>query len=425
MIKKYNNEAAYNAAGYPTTESRVAEIEDTHEVKIDGVNVKTKTPVIGDAVYKDATGYHFFKAGEGLNHQTLLANGYTDVGQVIGWQNDKVCVIDKNITSIKYLSVWQYAITAISSTNITIGLWMKGDFANRKDTEITLSSTAIGAATAQEITDALDAAGNTGNIGYAKHGYWAYYDEDNNRIVVQCDFTEDYRQHQCYGSGCTIALCVWEDMPENSTNRRRNGHHIYWGIMNVEKGAAYYGVNGRTPTSNWTYPQSDLVTKAAFQESPYCANLREMFATYEDYIHDNMIMTPQKYGVLALPHGKELTNKYGNRTTTLKNGTVVFKFPALHYPLTLGYGVSGIDTGDFYLSGVQEGVVYMEDTNMRIINSTRKQMGHALLTKSSYRWFSQRSTANSAWFFNGSTGILYGGGVVNGYLVQGVALLNP
>jgi hypothetical protein len=75
---------------------------------------------------------------------------------------------------------------------------MKGDYDHYKDTAVTLTSTDINQTTADEITAALEASGNTGNVGYANHGYWAFLEEDydgqgHNRIIVQCDFDGSYQ----------------------------------------------------------------------------------------------------------------------------------------------------------------------------------------------------------------------------------------
>ena len=50
LIKSYNSKADYNAAVKPTTESQVSMIETTREIIVDGVNVVTTQPTVGDVV---------------------------------------------------------------------------------------------------------------------------------------------------------------------------------------------------------------------------------------------------------------------------------------------------------------------------------------------------------------------------------------
>lgn len=421
-IKKYQTVSDYAAAGYPTTESRVSQIVESGEVHIDGVNVMTNAPVLGDAVYKKGDNYYFFKGGDALNHSALVDAGYEGLGQTIGYRNGKAIFLDKTISSAQYLSCWQYAITAISSTTITIGLWMKGDYTTRKDTEITLTSTAIDATTASEITAALESSGNTGQIGYANHGYWAFYDSDNSRIVVQCDICEDYRQYQCYASGGTIALCVWEDMPENSALWRNKMYSTYYGGMNFARFKTYYSTNGSTPTSQVPIMTDGIVNATAFAESEYCSDIRAKYGTYDNYLKANMVLNNQKYWVFNID-AESVAKKFADKTATKKDGTVVYKFPALRHASAINYDVPGLGAGDLYLTGVEDGMIFMDDTNMAVINATRTKMGHTLIYNGSNRWFAQRCNANFAWIFYGNGGTLSNTSVYYRFQVQGAALL--
>ena len=50
-IKSYANKAAYDAAVKPTIESQVSLVETTREIIVDGVNVITTSPAVGDLVF--------------------------------------------------------------------------------------------------------------------------------------------------------------------------------------------------------------------------------------------------------------------------------------------------------------------------------------------------------------------------------------
>lgn len=426
MITKYNNMSAYETAGKPTDESRVAKIVSTNEVIVDGINVMTKTPLVGDAVYHDGTNYYFFKGGDQLNHTALIGKGYTAVGMVVGLKGNKALVINGENISSKYLNVWQYAITNITSTSITLGFKMRPDYDNYTNVSVTLSSTAVNATTASEITSALEST----NSGYTTHGFWAWFDETNNRIVVQCDLVENWQQYQCTATGCSVSVCVWEDMPEHSQYWRKTGKFTnYRALMNIDRGYAYWSANGSTPTENVPIHQvgnNNPVTEAAFTGSLYCSLLRETYGDYRTYLSEEFgVMYPQKYGVFGLPDGQTLTNKYGNKTAQKKDGTTVYKFPALHYPLTVGYsGVNGIETGDWYLPGVDEGMMFMPDEPMALINATATKMDKTGVANNNYRWFAQRYGIIYAWSFDGNLGELGNSSVSSGFIVQAVALLD-
>ena len=437
MIKKFQNDAAYIAAGKPTTESRVALIEESNEVKIDGINVMVKNPTTGDAVYHDGTKYCFFKGGDQINHSLLTSNGYTLVGVVEGWIGDKVLVSNKAASNRQWLAAWQYAITAISSTNITIRLTMEGDYDHYKDIAITLTSTEINQTTADEITAALEASGNDGNVGYANHGYWAFLEEDydgqgHNRIIVQCDFDGSYQQYQVAGTGCTIALSVWGDMPANSALWRKNGVSTYWGGMNKARFVTYYSTNGKTPTANYAVNSTDPIKRACFEDSTnegyqYCAAIREAFATYEDYMESLMVTYPQKYGVFSMADGKTLCDKYWNVKFTKKDGTELPLYPALHYGhnVTTYDGINGISLGDWFLPGVKEGMLMMNDDIIDVVRTTAAKVGATQINNSTHRCFAQRYNAGGVWYFNGNSGHLLHNNVYNSYSVQAVTLLKP
>ena len=418
-IKKFNNQTDYNNAGYPTNESRIAVIADSGEVKVDGVNVMTRQPVLGDAVYKKDNKHFYFKGGDAINNTLLTAKGYSPIGQVYGNIDGKIAVIDAAISSAKYCDVLQYAITAITSTTPTITLYNSSGVA--QTINVTLTSTDIDSTTAAEISAAV--------ASVDSYDWWAYLDGD--RIIVQCDNWPDYRQYQCSMSGGTISFVVWEDMPSDSWYMKVNGQYSnYRGLMNIARGNAYWSADGRTPDSNVAVHSeagnTNPMSLSAFNNSAYAADIRAFYPTYEDYLRGEFgIIYPQKYGCFAdSMDAKTLTKKYGNKTAPTKGGSTKYKFPALHYALTVGYGISGLSTGDWFLNGVADGTIFLEDNNMAVINATRIKMGHTALSNNVYRWFAQRYHVYYAWFFYGGYGDLNYTNVCYGYSVQAVALLD-
>lgn len=411
-VKNYNTEQEYQAETRSEQESVVSHIDAGNQVKYDGVNVETTTPMFGDAVYKDGNGAkHAFKA-EGFN-PSLLPADYTYEGAFIGYYKDgRWQVFMGNYSSLpsyKYADVVQFTISAISAANITFYLKMAGDYANFVQIDATLTSAEINATSASEINAALEAAGNTDNVGYDKHKYWAYLADDNGnkvesggtKIIVQCDSWMDYRQYQCSDGthalvGCTMTHTTWGNMPENSNaGFRINGRSGNEHIMNVAGGASYYATNGRTPTANVPLNEAaNIVKKADFETSAYCALLRQTYGTYENYIRkEYTLMFPQKLGVFRLPDGETLTKKYGPMTAPVKDGTTKAKYPALNW----AYRQGG------HLWDVSEGTVMMLDENLAKINAIQSKVGKVVLTNSTNRWFAERCNVHNAWYFYGST----------------------
>lgn len=433
MINKYQNESAYKAAGYPSSESRVAKIESTEEIKIDGVNVITGIPSVGDAVYHNGERYVFVEGGEALNHSAMVVAGFTAVGCVIGTKNGKAVVVNKNSSTAKYLDVCQYAITAISSTMLAVQLRMAPDYSIATQVDVELTSTNIDATTAAEISAAVAAKATA--VGDT-NPWWAYLadangdkvDSDGTQIIVQCDVCTDYRFYNVSATGCTIANVTWGDMPANSIQgvRHNNLLDTQPHLMNIARGATYYGDNGITPAADVALNAAAApVTKTAFDTSAYCILLRAVYITYENYLkQEYQLRYPQRYGLFQLPDAAELSAKYANLTAPTKAGSVKYKFPALRYGAAVGYAVDGLTQGSWHLCGVDEGILLLNDINMSAVNKTLTKMGITNINNSSYRWFAERNYVTSAWLFYGNRGSLTTNHVPYTYTVQAYALLN-
>jgi hypothetical protein len=216
-------------------------------------------------------------------------------------------------------------------------------------------------------------------------------------------------------------------MPENSNpGFRVNDIASNERIMNVARGAAYYGTNGRTPTAD--VPLNDaatIVKRADFNTSAYCALLRQTYGTYENYIaSEYLVKVPQKLGAFSLPDGKAMGEKYGSMTAPTKDGSTKALYPALNWPVNISLNADGMNSGDWHLWDVREGSLMMRDETLAKINATRVKMGVSQISNSTGRWFAERYSMNGAWLFTGGSGALTTAAYVfNGYQVGAVTLL--
>lgn len=434
-FQKYQTDAAYEAAAKPTTDSRISEIESNGVMAVDGVNIITTEPEDGDALFLEPVEEggttvkkkRFLKGGDALN-VSLIPNTWEKVGAVIGRYGRKALVIDKTDTSLQWLACWQYAITAISSTSIVIKLRMVSDYSAYTEVPVELTAAEVNATSASEISAALAAKCTELGISLV---FWAYYDEANSRIIVQCDSNPSYQLYNVAGTGCTIALVVWEDMPATSTNGFRNDGGN-GGILNVTRGATYYGTHGSSISADVPLMDtSTIVGKTDFEQSSYCKQLRDTYGTYENYISiEKTVRVQNKKGVFSLPSAKELTEKYGNSKFTKKDGTDAYKFPALHQGAAVGYDCDGLRVGDWYIPGVNEIIAIMRDdavavdSNMvkRTYNNTLKKMSGSQVANNAGRWCAQRVNAYHAWLFGGSGGYLHHLDVYLSFHCQAVTL---
>ena len=434
-IKSYANKAAYNAATKPTIESQVSLIETTREIIVDGVNVITTNPTVGDLVFLNESNEVTYIKGGSWIQKAIIPSAWVHVGYVYLRKGRQVGVIDKNAADVKYLDVCQYAITAISSTTLAIKLRMSPDYAVDTTVDVTLTSTAIDATSAAEISAAV--AAKATQVGDTK-AWWAYLADANGnkvesggtQIIIQCDTCVDYRFYVVSATGCTIAHITWGDMPENSNYWRgeRGFYTNYWGVMNIARTKAWATSNGRVPTSNEPVgPRAGNdapVKPSEFEGSQYCADLRAAYKTYEEYLEKcYTVVCPQKYGCFSLPDGAEMSKRYALKTAPTKDGGTKYKFPALYYGYNRSYGVDGLDFGDWHLHGVLEGTQLMKDACLAALAPSITKMGTAAINNGTYRWFAERCHAGYAWLFSGGGGGLNDSIVNNAYRCQAVALL--
>ena len=433
-IKSYPNKAAYDAAVKPTIESQVSMIETTREILVDGVNVITTSPTVGDVVFLNESNEITYVKGGSWIQKAIIPSAWVHVGYVYLRKGRQVGVIDKNAADQKWLDVCQYAITAISATSLTINLSMAPSYA-QVATTVELASTDIDATNATAISAAV--AAKATEVGDTR-AWWAYLadadgnkvDEDGTQIIIQCDTCTDYRFYNVSATGCTIAHITWGDMPENSNYwRGERGYYTnYWGVMNIEKTKAWATGSGRVPTQNEPVgPRAGNdapVKPSEFASSQYCADLRAAYSSYEEYLEKcYAVVCPQKYGCFALPDGAAMAERYARKTAPTKDGGNKYKYPALYYGYNRTYGVDGLDFGDWHLPGVLEGTELMKDACLAALAPSITKMGTTAINNSTYRWFAQRYGVNNAWIFNANYGFLNYGYVGSAVRSQAVALL--
>lgn len=433
-FEKYETIAGYTAAGLPTTTSRISLVEEDDSVHFDGVNVKTTTPVVGDVVFIDDENHVVYLKGGDQLIPSLIPSNWTHVGYVYMRKGRKAGIIDKNVSSLKYADVVQHSITEITSTSITINLRMSNDFTTDTSVPVTLSSTNIDNITASEINTAIqNKATEVGDTG----GWWAYLaDADDNKvesggtkIIVQRDVWQDYRQYNSSMTGGTISFTTWGTMPASSVYWKVNGKSANTiGIMNIARGATYYGTNGRTPTANEGLGMSGNtapVNRNAFLNSEYCSALRAEYSTYENYIYGEFkVMYPQAYGTFSMPEPDVLAQQYADAVAITKTGTFKYKFPVLHYGYNIQYSATGVRLHDWHLPSSLEGCYLMDDDTLSKLAPSVTKMNTTTITNSVGRWFAERCSFYNARFFSGNYGYLITNYVPASGRCQSVTLLD-
>lgn len=427
-IEKFSTRQEYEAAEKSTTESTVSLIEQGNEVKYDGINVLTKEPIIGDEVYlDDANKRHYIKRE--TYKRTLVPALWTHVGYVGARFGNKKLIFHKGEASNKYLAVSQFAWTDAvldgEEHSKTIGLrFGLPDWGTTTSITFTYTATTLAEAAAA-CTAAIEAKLTELSATQATiNEWWAYADTENNRVVVQRDNCTDYRFYNCTG----LTHISWGDMPENSNSGfRASGGTADQRVMNNARAAIYYSTNGSTPTANVPLNATGTIAKESeFNDSAFCKLLRDTYGTYTEYIKQEYhVVYPQKLGAHGLPTGKELSEKYANKTAPTKSGGTTYCYPALHYGATIGFeGSADMGVGKWWLHGILEGCILMDDDNLSIIADAASKASASVPNNSTNRWFAQRCNAYHAWIFNGTGGALHNSYVNGSYACRAVTLVD-
>ncbi len=423
MINQFDSVSDYESATLSTAESNVSHIESTNEVKIDGVNVVTDQPKVGDALFLDEDNAKVYIDGDTLV-KASIPSAWTHVGFVFLRRGNVIGIVDKSGSDLKYADVLQYTISAITSTSITLTLYNSSGTATT--VSVTLSSAAINSTTASEINTAIQAAGIDSN------DWWAYLNDDEDAIIVQCDTWAHYTQYNCAMSGGTIAFTTWGDMPASDVYFKNDGGYTnYWGVMNVARTRAWAESNGRTPTNEEPVKVTGNVapvTPASFEDSTdsgyaYTSTIRAYYGTYDNYLRKGYgVKYPQKYGTFSLGGGKALNEAYALETAPTIDGGTKYKFPAMYNCYVKTYGVDDLDTGDWFLPGSEEGCYLLDDDTIAALATPISTMGTTAINNSTYRWFAERYSVDDARFFNGTGGYLSSIDVYGAFRTQAVTL---
>lgn len=422
-IKKFATKSEYNSATLSNTESTVSLIETGNEIIVNGVNVRTKEPVLGDAVYADANNNVVYIKLESLT-ASLIPAGWTYIGIVIENRTDGVLICyGRSFPDNKFLGVCEYVLNDVgiggAGGTLTFGLrFGTPNWDTTSSISVTYSGSDDEYQVREKIENAIKAACPSNQVDEWEVSVGSYGSTASYRIYRRnCT---DYRFYNCTG----LTHNSWLDMPENSSYMKVNGQVTnYRGLQNIARGKAYWSTNGRTPDSTVNVGSeagnTSPVTLSAFTSSNYCNKLRAAYSTYDDYLKGEFGIDPkQKYGCFGLPTGEELTKKYGPMKV---NNTP--RYPALNWAYELNLNIDGMRAGDWHLWDVRESTIIMKDENLTRIDLCLTKAGMSALGNSAYRWFAQRYSVNCAWFFYGYDGHLNGSYVSDALQCGAVTLL--
>ena len=426
-MKKYNTMEEYSADPKSTDESTVSLITEGNIVEYDGVNVITTQPKAGDVVFADGDGKVVFIAGETINKAAIPA-GWKHAGYVFKRFADAVLIIHPDVISQKWVDVVQFRMAGLQldgqQHEASFGLRLTGGTSAGYGADTTITFSYQGT-TLEEVVTSINAAIDAAKeeIGFT-NTVWAYIpdpeQEMGDDIIVQIDVWSDYSQSSSVGNvGCTMTHATLEDMRYSGSYMRVTGT-TNGGYMSLKKFISYYGNSGSTPTKNQEVGKAATVNRTAFEESEFCADLREYYGTYEAFCEAEFKIARQQYGAFGLPSGREMAERYAGKWAPTKAGERKFKFPALNWAASVSVDADGLRT--WWLPGVDEGCALMDDDTTAVLAGPVSKMGTTAINNATGRWLAERYNAHSAWVFGGANGTLGYGSVAGSLRCQAVTL---
>ena len=379
----------------------------------------------GDAIYFDGDGVIHVIDGKSVNSSTIT-EGWTYVGPVAKVRDGKAMILNKaENTSVKFASCWQYEITGIKyNQSNTI------QFQQAK----TSGNVNIGdpfTFTPTDIDDAVDKIDeflrdNAGGVeaGAGWNYNWHCEKLPNpsgvDSVVVVADNNADYRQYASIinSSGTTTGITSNQNMcnflPAYTTMLRNNSGNGYRVGFIKDRLIEYYATNTTIANPTAMVPvnsANDIVSKTQFEENQYCADLRDAYGTFENYIESVMLAWPSDEGnqVYMNGTGKEYTELLAARKHKNLSGTETATYPAATYSAGIGYEAEGLEEGNWYMPDAIEFFEIFNDMKVDgtdIVNATQKRATGSAFSLSVARWLPARYSYNHAWNFynNGASG---------------------
>lgn len=389
-IHKFNDENTYDSHVRSSIDSEVSLIENTNEIKYDGVNVEVKYPKFGDALYLENTGNannltkHFID-GASLNVSTL-PNTWIPVGVVVTNECNKVMVAyykgyndGNNITNT--VNGICYELTPIidgQQHSITFQQYAKTNPYNAIEIGTFTHSCSSDEQFVQELDTWLQQHPGGSDSGCYTYNWHCEYLENYQNVMkpfVVCDTCTNNLQYntvvktgdttvKSYNTETiTLQTAYKRNNNRNSSLRIGLNYQCLLNYLNTSPAPANF-----VPSTTVTVTDSNIVSRTQFEENEHCANLRTQFSTFEEYVNVFMLKYPTlKRGVgVELNKSLQYTQLYGNLVYKNLSNTDVIAYPCHYWTQHINFNSDGLRQGDWYLPNITDLYKTLKDVKCRI-----------------------------------------------------------
>lgn len=235
--------------------------------------------------------------------------------------------------------------------------------------------------------------------------------------------SETHRSFQTMSVASMFASLGWAG--STTDQYAKNGYNLSFKCGgNLAKFKSYVNANGSAvyvadnDTTTYGMKESAFNALAESTVEAEIALYNKYGGSWDAYMKARMYKLDFNGGVdrLYYNNGLEMTAKLASITTKNLDGDWVAAYPAAYNAYNHSVVVGGetlVAANEAHLPTNHEIAMFMEDSMMAAINRALAKIGGTALTNSGYYWSVSEFSANSAWYYNGYIGTVYGSSEYN------------
>lgn len=370
MIQKFYTKAEWDAATKSTTESTIAYVEDTKECLVNGVNVITDSPTVGDILCVNSDGAKLWIMCDTYQAASLPA-GYEAKAVVAGRHGRELLIACKDRPAAKWLEVYPYIVNGytLDGASHTVRFRLAG-----KPSASTWYEMSYSATTDDEFLAALQNMLTANSITD-----WSAYKNAAGEIILQRNNYASYENlapaTTYYSGDISLTAQVERDFTGVAGSFVSNqiseyNTRLQGALWNYERASNHFRADisssAYNPTSDVSGPTAYPICLPAYlgqseyrkdSEGNYvdhCAGVRAIFGEGEEGWLKYMKAIRYKkrdsmYGGGMCRNLTELTQKMSAKTYTDTEGAEQPLYPAFKACADIDLGTDGLEAGDFFL----------------------------------------------------------------------------
>ena len=400
--------------------------------------IKISIPKRGDYCIKkiEDKSVHYIDI-DSISSISDIDNGYELVGVVCGFINGEVLVVRNPVSHNEtWCDILQYVLTGytLDGTDQSGVLSIRDNSTATENTDYTIP---YNATTKEDLVAQLNNFFANNEV-FKTQGFYASIADD--KVIIHYHFIFiDQPTYIAGKNGFTLTENTMPDVIASNNFRRKNGAQSGEGVIsNMERALVYF----HNDASVAMYNPTNIVTSvklaypiclpgylgtSSYRDGDKCAFLRSVYGEGEEgwkrFIKSFLPVYPTDYGVINTT-GKELTKVLASKRYNDLDKVNEPMCKAAYYCYSMTS--TTIDEGEFWLPGVQELSIILDDIkygtisdiNADILNKALYKVGWASISNGTLYCSVCRYNYRLGWFFSGYHGFFS----INGFFYKNACL---